>query len=370
MHISRGAGLAIAGLVVAGAATATGIALTRTPRRDDSVEVPDTPAPTAPPTAGTTPLPVPSEPSPGPAPDPQSGPAPATTGEITAAVVGPTTYTVRSGDTLSAIARRFGTTVAKLTELNQIADPNRIRVGQVLKLPTSVATTPAPPTPAPTTPTTPTSPPASGQPRVPSGPAISRVPGAGKRVALTFDDGPNGAYTDSILATLKRRHVKGTFYVIGQQAARDGARLTRMRDAGHAIGNHSWDHSQLTKLSRADVQSQLKRTSDAIERTTGKRPDTFRPPYGARNAAVDEVARGLGMRDIIWDVDTVDWSRPGADAIARTAVDNARNGSIILMHDGGGNREQTVAALDRVITGLQAKGFELVTVPQLVAAGG
>lgn len=387
MQISRGAGMAIAGLVVAGAATAAGIAIARSRTEDDAPGVPEPQHQPVPPTGGT-PIPVEPDsgiggpavdPSPidaGPdAPRPIDLPAPGATAATSVAAATAPTYTVKSGDTLYAIARRFDTTVAKLVELNHIADPNRIRVGQVLQLPSGSATpppaAPKPPAPKPPAPKPPApKPPASGgQPAVPAGPAISRVSGTGKKVALTFDDGPNGAYTDAVLATLKRHHVKGTFFVIGQQAARDGARLTKMRDAGHAIGNHSWDHSQLTNLSDAQVKRQLKDTSDAIERATGKRPDTFRPPYGARSSRVDEVARGLGMRDIIWDVDTVDWSRPGSDAIARTAVNNARSGSVILMHDGGGNRQQTVDALDRIITGLQAKGYELVTVPELVKSG-
>ncbi len=405
MQVGRTTGLAIAGLVTIGAIGAVAWARSRddaapdtdpTPTPDPRPSLPPTsgspsPSPTVPaptpapePTVPMPPAPVPTPtvpapepPTPAPAPEP-TAPAPAaepTTPAPTTPAPAPTPpspapveafdYTVRAGDTLSAIARRFDTTVARIVELNDIADPNRIRVGQQLRIPGSATDVPTPNPPAPTIPAPN---PSTGQSRVPAGPAISRVPGAAGKVALTFDDGPS-AYTDAIVATLERRGVDATFYVIGSQVAREGARLARMRDAGHAIGNHSWDHPQLTNLGDAQVRRQLDDTSGAIERAIGIRPDTFRPPYGARNDRVDGIARELGMRDVIWDVDTVDWSRPGADAIANTAVRNARDGSVILMHDGGGNRQQTVDALDRIITGLQDRGFELVTVPQLVAAG-
>lgn len=211
--------------------------------------------------------------------------------------------------------------------------------------------------------------PTDGQPAVPPGSVISRVPGARGKVALTFDDGPNGATTDAILGTLAKRGVHATFFVVGSSAARDGARLARMHDAGHVIGNHTWDHPQLTTSSKAKVRRQLADTSAAIRRATGVEPDIFRPPYGARSTKVDAIARSLGMRDVIWDVDTRDWSRPGADAIVRSAVRSARDGSIILLHDGGGDRSQTKQALRRIITGLEQRGFELVTVPELVEAG-
>lgn len=397
MQVGRGAILAFAGLATAGAVTA--FALTRgrdeapvDPRDEGPVRpapeptaspgpVPS-PSPTTSPTATPTAPPTSASPTPTPSPtptttipEPVATPAPPTTpapDPVPAPIdPGPATptheYVVRSGDTLSAIARRFDTTVARLVEVNAIADPNDIRVGQVLRI-DGAATVEEPavrnPPPAPEPAPAPSRPGA-----VPPGDVIRRVPGAIGKVALTFDDGPNGAATDAILATLDRHGVDATFYVVGSAAARHGAKLAQMHRDGHVIANHSWDHPQLTKLDDAGVRRQLADTSDAIERATGSRPDTFRPPYGARDDRVDRIGRELGMRDVLWDVDTVDWSRPGTGAIVRSAVDSARDGSIILMHDGGGNREQTVAAVEQVIDGLRARGFELVTVPELVAAG-
>jgi peptidoglycan/xylan/chitin deacetylase (PgdA/CDA1 family) len=396
MQIGRSMGLAAAGILVAGAATTAAVLLARRPEDGDAVilPMPDEPTPTSTPTPIATPTPAASPTSASPTPDPvvtTTLPVPTVTLEPTPVGTatpiprdpggaiqlvgyhGPTThYTVVAGDTVSAIARRLRTTVDVIAQLNHLADPGRIRVGQVLIVP-KTRNTPATPAPTPPPATHPTPAPAphgsSSQPKVPAGPAISSVRGAKGKVALTFDDGPNGAYTDAVLATLKRHHVKATFFVIGQQAAHDGARLVKMRDAGHAIGNHSWSHPQLTSLSDSQVKQQLADTSAAIKRATGSSPDIFRAPYGARSTRVDAVGRQLGMRDIIWDVDTRDWSMPGSAAIVREAVGSARDGSVILMHDGGGNRQQTVDALDRVITGLQGRGFELVTVPQLVQSG-
>lgn len=192
-------------------------------------------------------------------------------------------------------------------------------------------------------------------------------PNARGQVALTFDDGPNGAYTDEILRTLERNGVDATFFVLGQNAAGNHDTLRRMRDEGHEIANHSWSHPQLTSLSDAGIASELNRTSDEIQAATGQRPSFFRPPYGDRNARVDAVAGANGLRDIIWDVDTRDWARPGSEAIRSSAVNDAQDGSIILMHDGGGNRAQTAAALQQIIDGLRARGLEPVTVPQLLA---
>jgi peptidoglycan/xylan/chitin deacetylase (PgdA/CDA1 family) len=199
----------------------------------------------------------------------------------------------------------------------------------------------------------------------PGGPVYnaSNTPG---KVALTFDDGPNGQYTDDILAALERNHVKATFFPIGENVANDPDKLRAIRDAGHAIGNHTWDHPQLTGLANDGVERELNSTSDAIEAATGERPTIFRAPYGDHNARVDDVARQNGLRDILWDVDTEDWSRPGSEAIRSAAVNDAHDGSIILMHDGGGNRAQTAAALDDIIAGLRAKGLEPVTVPELL----
>ncbi len=180
-----------------------------------------------------------------------------------------------------------------------------------------------------------------------------------KRVALTFDDGPSG-YTPKILKILKREHARGTFFEIGAQVPGLASSTRAVIDSGNEIGNHSMHHE--TRPGSAS----MRQTSRRIERATGFEPCLFRPPGGSFDSRVVSDARGLGMATVIWDVDPQDWSTPGAGAIYSRVVGATRPGSIVLMHDGGGNRSQTVAALPRIIHTLRGRGYHLVTVTKLL----
>jgi peptidoglycan-N-acetylglucosamine deacetylase len=180
-----------------------------------------------------------------------------------------------------------------------------------------------------------------------------------RRVALTFDDGPS-SYTSAVLRTLDRHNARGTFFVLGQEISGRRAVLRRMLRGGHEIGNHSTNHRA------GPSRSDLARTNSIIRGATGFSPCVFRPPYGATSSAMVSGAWSLGMSTILWDVDTNDWRRPGSGAIASRAVGGTRQGSIVLMHDGGGNRSQTVAALSRILRTLKSRGYRLVTVTQLL----
>ncbi|GHO53808.1 polysaccharide deacetylase family protein [Ktedonobacter robiniae] len=186
-------------------------------------------------------------------------------------------------------------------------------------------------------------------------------------IALTFDDGPSAAYTAQVLDILQKYGVKATFFCIGQQVQATPDLVNQELQNGNVVGNHTWSHPDLTTLSAQDIYTQLHMTSDAIKSATGTSPVLFRPPYGAINDTVKQQANALHMTPVLWSIDTEDWQMPGVDAIVNTALNNAGNGSIILMHDGGGDRSQTIAALPRIITGLQQRGFKLVTVPELMA---
>jgi peptidoglycan/xylan/chitin deacetylase (PgdA/CDA1 family) len=187
----------------------------------------------------------------------------------------------------------------------------------------------------------------------------------GKRVAITFDDGPS-AYTASYVASLRAEHAVATFFQIGQQIPGQGAIERSILSTGSALGDHTWTHADISG-GGALASSQLSRTKKQIETTAGGYvPCLFRPPYGATSSALVSVGGSLGMKSVLWDVDTNDWQLPGTSAIISRAVGGARAGSIILMHDGGGNRSQTAAAVRPVIRGLRAKGYTLVTVPQLL----
>lgn len=174
-------------------------------------------------------------------------------------------------------------------------------------------------------------------------------------VYLTFDDGPHPTYTPKVLALLKKYGVKAVFFEIGQNVARYPSVTRSLRSAGMKIGNHTWSHADLTTLSTVSVTSQLNRTESAL----GYRPRCVRPPYGATNSRIASIIANRGQRQILWTVDPRDWSRPGTTTIVNRVLATVRDGSRILLHDGGGDRSQTVAALAILIPKLQARGYVL-----------
>jgi len=191
-----------------------------------------------------------------------------------------------------------------------------------------------------------------------NGPRDKRV------VALTFDDGPF-PLTPKFYDVLEREHVPGTFFLIGDQVPGKGALLKRALRDGFALGDHTWTHANVSGDGPAAAR-QITLTKNAIRRATGYTPCLFRAPGGAVSGALISEARGLGMNTIEWDVDPTDWSTPGTDAIYSRVVSMTQPGSIILMHDGGGPRGQTLAALPRIIDTLRARGYKFETVPQLL----
>lgn len=188
-------------------------------------------------------------------------------------------------------------------------------------------------------------------------------------VALTFDDGPSPSSSPAILAVLERTHTPATFFVIGEHVASSPSLLRREQRDGFAIGVHTWDHPDLTRRSAAQVARELATTVQVIHQTLGADYCVryFRPPYGAYNATVLRVARGDGLATILWDVDPVDWSRPGTQTIVARVLARVHPGAIILMHDGPAQREQTAAALPAILAGLRARGLVPVTLPRLLA---
>ena len=185
-------------------------------------------------------------------------------------------------------------------------------------------------------------------------------------VALTFDDGPSPTYTPQVLALLKRYGIHATFFVIGSQAAAYPSLVQRDYQQGNIVGNHSWSHPDLTQLPPASILSQLQTTSKAIQADTGVWPTVFRPPYGNINSVIQSIAASLNLSTILWDNDPKDWSRPGTSVIISRVLSSVHNGSIILLHEGGGNRDQTMAALPTIITTLEQRGFDFVTIPQMI----
>jgi len=188
-------------------------------------------------------------------------------------------------------------------------------------------------------------------------PAKSKAP----KVALTFDDGPHPEYTAKILNELKKRNAVATFYLLGESVKEHPLLTKRIVREGSEIGNHSWDHPNLALLSQSGVISQVKRTNDIIEAITGRVPKTMRPPYGFHSPALTQAA---GVPLVLWSVDPADWQTRNAEAIVEHVASKAKNGDIILLHD---IYVSTVEAVGPIVDALKARGFELVTVSELLS---
>ena len=187
----------------------------------------------------------------------------------------------------------------------------------------------------------------------------------GPYIAMTFDDGPHATNTAKLLEIAAKRHIKLTFFVLGECVEQNPAVLQREVAEGHEIGNHSWSHPNLAKLSDDAVHNQLQRTEDIIVKTAGVKPKLMRPPYGELTKQQRIlVNHDFGYKVILWDVDPLDWKRPGPSVVARRIIAGARSGSIILSHD---IHPPTIEAMPQVFDALLAKGFKFVTVSELLA---
>src|SRR6516164_9418000 len=184
-------------------------------------------------------------------------------------------------------------------------------------------------------------------------------------IAMTFDDGPSAENTPRLLEMLKQRNIKATFFLIGQNAASNPEIVRRILAEGHEIGNHSWTHPQLSKLSDDRVTTEITKTQEAIKSASGFTPTLLRPPYGAITPRQREwIENQFGLSVILWSVDPFDWKRPGASVITQRILTEARPGAIILSHD---IHKQTVDAMPATLDGLMRKGFKFLTVSQLIA---
>jgi len=184
-------------------------------------------------------------------------------------------------------------------------------------------------------------------------------------IALTFDDGPS-PYTVPIINVLTRMRVPGTFFVVGQQLNDFSSALRAEVAHRFVIGDHTENHAWMIRLPAAGQFQQVHDAEVREERLGAPVPHLFRPPYGAYNAQTLKTLHQLGMLMVLWSVDPGDWRRPGTAAIIHNVLANATPGGIVLLHDGGGDRSQTVAALPAIIDGLHRMHYQLVTVPRLL----
>jgi len=223
----------------------------------------------------------------------------------------------------------------------------------------------AKPTPAPASKKT--APATAAHRSIPTGPRITytAVNVDGPYVALTFDDGPHKTNTPRLLDMLAQRKIPVTFFVLGQLVHTYPEIARRIVAEGHEIADHTWAHPNLAKMSDAQVRSQLDRTHAAVKEATGVEMKVFRPPYGSLTERQRQwINKEYGYKVILWDVDPLDWRRPGPSVVASRILDRARPGSIILVHD---IHEGSVDAMPQVLDTLLARGYRFVTVSQLIA---
>jgi len=202
---------------------------------------------------------------------------------------------------------------------------------------------------------------------LPSSPRLA-IPGSvvtsQRVVALTFDDGPS-SYTPQILSVLRTVGAHATFFEIGRQVVQYPALVRDVVAAGDEVGNHTYTHADLLLLSNGSIRAQLSETQAVIQAAAGVTPIWFHPPDGAIDARVAAVGTSTGLRSVLWSVDPRDWSRPGVTIIMQRVLSAVRPGSIVLLHDGGGDRSETVAALRVILRTLQQEGYQFLTLSAL-----
>jgi peptidoglycan/xylan/chitin deacetylase (PgdA/CDA1 family) len=196
---------------------------------------------------------------------------------------------------------------------------------------------------------------------------IGDLPGSGvgpkdKVAALTFDDGPDPTFTPRVLDVLSHYQVPATFFMIGWEAAASPDLVKRIAAGGDGIGSHTWSHVDLTRQSDPGLAVQVDKAKRQLSSEAGWTVSCLRPPQGHQNPGVVRSLSDRGLATVLWSADTRDWTRPGTDSIVRRALADLSPGSIILMHDGGGDRSQTLAALPRIIEGVQSQGYRLVAI--------
>jgi peptidoglycan/xylan/chitin deacetylase (PgdA/CDA1 family) len=207
---------------------------------------------------------------------------------------------------------------------------------------------------------------AAKTPATPKEPSItfSSVHVDGPYIAMTFDDGPSAVLTPKLLDLLDAHHIKATFFVLGELVTEHPEIVARAAREGHEIGNHSWSHPNFAKMSQENVRGQVQRTDDAIKNAIGTRPTLLRPPYGSITEREKRwIHDEFGYDIILWDVDPLDWKRPGPAVVRSRILKETRPGSIVLSHD---IHPGTIEAMPSTFDELEAKGFKFVTVSELL----
>jgi len=203
------------------------------------------------------------------------------------------------------------------------------------------------------------------------GRTFTGLPRATKKLALTYDDGPNDPHTMRLLEVLSKLNVHATFFLIGRYVQQRPDIAREIVRAGHVVGNHTFTHPLLTFKSAAEIRQEFSSCRSALQDAIGDHSNLFRPPFGGRRPAVLSIARELGLEPIMWNVTGYDWNAPPAAMIEQKVTTQIRGGDVILLHDGGhkqmgADRSQTVLATDRLITRYKSEGYEFVTIPEML----
>lgn len=187
-------------------------------------------------------------------------------------------------------------------------------------------------------------------------------------IYLSFDDGPSN-YTPELLGVLNKHNVKATFFMLGINAHKYPEHVRAVVAAGHEVGNHTYSHSSMPDMTKKKIEHEIKRTADLITSAAPNvngdgRLDLLRPPYGAQNMRVQKLAKKMGYRIAIWNIDPEDWKMIGYKQISQNVRANAKPGAVVLAHDGGRNQSSTIKAFDKIIPQLKARGFVFYTMSQ------
>jgi peptidoglycan/xylan/chitin deacetylase (PgdA/CDA1 family) len=202
------------------------------------------------------------------------------------------------------------------------------------------------------------------------GQTFTGLPSGSKKLALTYDDGPNDPHTLHLLEVLAKHKVRATFFLIGRYVKQRPEIAREIAQAGHAIGNHTFSHPNLIFASARKTRTELQGCEQALYDAVGQHSRLFRPPFGGRRPVTLRIARSLGLEPVMWSVTGWDWSAKPAEYVEKKVYKQIRGGDVILLHDGGHaelgiDRSQTVIVTDRLIARYEAEGYDFVTVAEM-----
>jgi peptidoglycan/xylan/chitin deacetylase (PgdA/CDA1 family) len=203
------------------------------------------------------------------------------------------------------------------------------------------------------------------------GRAFTGLDRGSRKLALTFDDGPNDPHTLCLLEVLAKHNVQATFFLIGRYVQQRPDIVRELAKAGHVVGNHTFSHPLLIFQSAVRVKKEISQCEHILSDAAGKHSNLFRPPFGGRRPGVFRIVRKLGLEPVMWNITSYDWSATSVKQIERKVTKQVRGGDVILLHDGGhltfgADRSRTVTATDRLITRYKAEGYEFVTISEMM----